>query len=425
MHSGRVVAEGVGVWQSGGMPAITYSGAALQQGSRASIGWPRLFLCCRHIGKDRWLQRGERFVDSCERREVAVRKRRNSSWEWLFWLWIALAFSCELSAKEWRVGVLYWSMNIPGQVAMRRGLEAEAKVLNDAARRDGKPAVKLEVRVAGDGEAGIENQIRQMKELIAARVDLLVVQPTDNAALAEALKAANQARIPVVAYDQYISGGTLAAYRTSDNYQAGFLDGEYIASRFGADHTVRLIMVEYPHVSSTVERVDGFLDALGKAPRRYKVLKSYTAVEPVAGRKAAADLLRDFPERGSVDVVFTVNDGGGLAVVKELAAAGRDEILVATIDGDPASVENIKAKRLTVIDSAQFCGPLGAEAMKAAHAILSGGKPPYHALVPVFPITRETLQLYPGWEGPIPAKFDKPWPSENPQWRGELRIVKP
>jgi ribose transport system substrate-binding protein len=316
-------------------------------------------------------------------------------------------------------------MNIPGQVAMRRGLEAEAKDLNDAARRGGKPEMKLEVRVAGDGEAGIENQIRQMMELISAGVDLLVVQPTDNAALAEALRAANQARIPVVAFDQYISGGTLAAYRTSDNYQAGFLDGEYIASRFKADHTVRLILVEYPHVSSTVERVDGFLDALGKAPRRYKVLKSYTAVEPVAGRKAAADLLRDFPERGSVDVVFTVNDGGGLAVVDELAAAGRDEILVATIDGDPASVENIKAKRLTVIDSAQFCGPLGGEAMKAAHTILSGGKPPYHALVPVYPITTETLQHYPGWKGPIPAKLDKPWPSENPQWRGELRTVKP
>jgi ribose transport system substrate-binding protein len=328
-------------------------------------------------------------------------------------------------ARELNVGVLYWSMNIPGQVAMRTGLEAEVKSINKAALADGRPTVKLEIRVAGDGEAGIENQIRQMRELVAMRVDLIVVQPTDNAALAGSLRAANKSGIPVVAYDQYISGGVLAAYRTSNNYQAGYLDGEYIASRFPKAQEIRLILVEYPHVSSTVERVNGFLDALKEAGRRYLVLKSYSAVEPISGKKAASDILHDFPKAGSIDVVFTVNDGGGLSVVKGLSHAGRREIMVATIDGDPASVENIKAGHLTVIDSAQFCGPLGAEAMKAAYALLTGGAPPFHALVPVFPITRETLHLYPGWLGPIPAGFKKPWKSKSPQWQGSLVIVKP
>jgi ribose transport system substrate-binding protein len=335
-----------------------------------------------------------------------------------------LLFAPPADAREFQVGVLYWSMSIPGQVAMRRGLEAEAERLNKAALADGKPTVRLEIRVAGDGEAGIEKQIRQMHELVTMPLDLLIVQPTDNAALAAPLRAANKAGIPVVAYDQYISGGGLAAYRTSDNYQAGYLDGEYIASRFPEDKEICLVLVEYPHVSSTVERVNGFLDALKEAGLHYKVLKSYSAVEPVSGQQAAHDILRDFPKAGSIDVVFTVNDGGGLSVVKGLSEAGRDEIMVATIDGDPASVENIKAGRLTVVDSAQFCGPLGAEAMKAAYAVLTGGSPPYHALVPVFPVTRDTLDLYPGWQGPIPAGFTKPWRSHLPQWQGIMRIVK-
>ena len=328
-------------------------------------------------------------------------------------------------ARDYRVGVLYWSMNIPGQVAMRNGLEAQAQTLNALAKSQGKPSVILETRVAGDGEAGIENQIRQMRELIGAPVDAIIVQPTDNAALAAPLREANKAGIPVVAYDQYISGGTLAAFRTSDNYQAGHLDGEYIASRFPDDREIRLVLVEYPNVSSTVERVNGFLDALELLKKRYKVLKSYSAVEPVGGRKAALEILKDFPAPGSIDVIFTVNDGGGLAVVEGLSAAGRTEIMIATVDGDPASVANIRAKRLTAIDAAQFCGPLGAEAMNAAYALLSGEKPPYHALVPVFPITRETLAIYPGWQGPIPAPFTKPWPSATPEWTGRLNIVKP
>lgn len=327
--------------------------------------------------------------------------------------------------KEFRVGVLYWSGNIPGQVAMSKGLEAEARRVNADAAAKGRPTVQLVIRTAGDGSSGIENQIRQMKELVHDKVDLLIVQPTDNAALAEPLRMANRAGIPVVAYDQYISGGTLAAYRTSDNYQAGYLDGEYIASKFPREKQLRIVLVEYPHVSSTVERVNGFIDALEQAGQKYRVLKSYTAVEPVSGAKAGAALLKDFPARGSIDVVFTVNDGGGLAVVEKLAKAGRNEIMVATIDGDPASVKNIRAGRLTVIDAAQFCGPLGAEAFKAAYALLNREKIPYHALVPVFPITKETLKQYPGWMGPIPAAFAKPWKSPVPQWSGTMRTVKP
>lgn len=327
-------------------------------------------------------------------------------------------------SEEKRVGVLYWSSNIPGQVAMSRGLEQEAEKINALSVSSGKPAVKLLVRVAGDGPSGIENQIRQMYELIEEKVDVLVVQPTDNAALAAPLREANKAGIPVVAYDQYISGGHLAAYRTSDNYQGGFLDGEYIASLFPDEKELRVVLVEYPHVSSTVERVNGFIDALSLAKQKFKILKSYIAVEPVSGKKAAEDLLQDFPVKGEVDVVFTVNDGGGLALVEVLAKAGRDEIKVATVDGDPASVENIRRGRLTVVDSAQFCGPLGAEAMKCAYAVLLGEKTPYHSLVPVFPVTRETLGIYPGWYGPVPEGFEKSWKSSLPRWSGEMRVIK-
>ena len=41
------------------------------------------------------------------------------------------------------IGVLYWSMNIPGQVAMRKGLEAEAERIN-ADSNGTQPRVILE-----------------------------------------------------------------------------------------------------------------------------------------------------------------------------------------------------------------------------------------------------------------------------------------
>lgn len=321
------------------------------------------------------------------------------------------------------MGVLYWSMNIPGQVAMRQGLEAEADRINRT--RGDKPGVKLIVHVAGDGEEGMERQVKRMDEFIEMKLDLIIVQPTDIAALGHPLQKANQAGIPVVAYDQYIIGGKLACYITSNNYQAGYLDGEYIASKFPDDQKIRIILVEYPHVSSTVRRVDGFMDALQASEQSYEILKSYYAVEPESGRIAGQQILSDFPEKGSIDVVFTVNDGGGLPIINALTKAGRTEILGATIDGDPDSVEIIKNNGITVIDSAQFCGIMGAEAMKAAYKILLGQEVPNHQLVPVFPITRETLDKYKGWMGPVPSRFKKPWKSKVPYWEGTMEIVSP
>lgn len=325
------------------------------------------------------------------------------------------------AGKPLRIGVLYWSMNIPGQVAMRKGLEEEAQRINATAQLNKLPQLQLIPQVAGDGAPGIERQIAQMFEMVKKKPDIIIVQPTDNAALAAPLRAANQAGIPVVAYDQYISGGTLAAYITSDNQQAGYLDGEYLAAHFPNQTSIKLILVEYPRVSSTVERLNGFLDALRDHDQAYQILKTYEAVEPVAGRRTGQQILRDFPAKGSVDALFSVNDGGGLSVVDALAQAGRNEIIVASIDGDPQSVDNIRKQRLTHIDTAQFCGPLGAEAIKAAYAIATGKPTPRKALVPVFPITRETLVRYPGWGGPIPAKFTKPWIARNPLWEGAVK----
>jgi len=322
---------------------------------------------------------------------------------------------------HYRVGVLYWSSTIEGQVVMRQGLEAELARINEREQVD----IELISRVAGDGTEGQYRQIEQMRELLAMDLDALIVQPTDNVALAAPLREANQRGIPVVAYDQYIEGGELAAFITSDNRQAGELDGEYVASRFADDHEIRIALVEYPQVSSTVERVDGFFDALRERKQAFEIVGTYQAVEPIGGRAAGEKILEDFPKRGSVDVVFTVNDGGGLAVIDVLAAAGRDEILVATVDGDPKSVENIRAGRLTVIDSAQFCGPLGALALSATNDLLRGKQVPRQQLVPVFPVTRETLDTYPGWSGPISAAFDKPWPSATPRWSPIPRAAKP
>ena len=84
------------------------------------------------------------------------------------------------------------------------------------------------------------------------------------------------------------------------------------------------------------------------------------------------------------------------------------------------SLDNLRHQRLTRINAAQFAGPMGALAASTTYALLRGEKVPAQQLVPTFPVTRETLARYPGWTGPIPADFDKPWPSKTPRWQGQV-----
>lgn len=316
-----------------------------------------------------------------------------------------LVCQAESDKKVYRVATLFWSMNIDGQVAMRKGLEEQFKSLNE----NGKIEVQLTAFVAGDGESGIKNQVGQMINAINKKFDLIIIQPTDNAALSKALKMANEQSIPVIAYDQYIVDGELASFITSNNYQAGALGGEYISSLYAPNTEIKIVLVDYPNVSSTIDRVQGFFDALKARKQKYRVIANFQAVEPVGGLLAAKEILATFPLKNSIDVIFTINDGGGLPIVNELAKAGRNEIKVASIDGDPVSVENIRRSRLTVIDSAQFCAEIGRESAKQAYDLLLGKSIPKKVLVPTFPITKKTLDRYPGWLGRIPKSFTKPW----------------
>lgn len=318
------------------------------------------------------------------------------------------------AVADWAVPVLYWSMKIEGQVAMRKGLEEEIALFNKTAPKK----IELIPYVAGEGRKGTLTQVSQLEEAIKKNPRALIIQPTDNSALASGLQEANRKKIPVIAYDQYIVNGNLLSYITSDNFQAGLDNGHYISSLFPKDKTLRLAVMEYPRVSSTMDRVDGFFTALRREKRKFKVLGRYEAVDPASGTAAAKKFLKDFPQPNSVDVILSVNDGGGLSLVKMLQERKRTEILHATFDGDPLSIKNIREKKNTVIDSAQFCAELGRETARNLIAHLQGKEISAKKLIPTFPVTLNNLRQYSGWMGmPPQSKLTAPEKSLPPPTR--------
>jgi len=328
-----------------------------------------------------------------------------------------LATSIFANAKDYRVAALYWSMDIEGQVAMRKGVEQRAQQITKTT----EDKILIEPYVAGNGREGAKRQIEQFYSVLKDRtpVDLIIIQPTDNSALIGPLQLANKLKIPVIAYDQYILGGELTSFITSNNYQAGKLNAQYIEKLYPNDYEIKLILVEYPRVTSTIDRVEGFIDTFKKVHQNFKILKSYSAVEPVGGKKVGEEILKDFPDKNSVDVIFTINDGGGLPIVEVLAKAKRNEIKVAAIDGDPRSIQNIRDKKLTVINSAQFCSQIGRESMQAGYDFLKNKKVSRRMLIPTFPVTTKTLGSYTGMEGELPKAIKLPWSKKR--WQNQIK----
>lgn len=323
-------------------------------------------------------------------------------------------------AKDFRIAALYWSMDIEGQVSMRKGVEERAKLIT----KNTQDRIIIEAYVAGNGKDGTKKQIEQFYKVLKDRkpVDLIIIQPTDNSALIGPLQMANKLKVPVIAYDQYIIGGELTSFITSNNYQAGKLNAEYIESLYPNDYEIKLILVEYPRVTSTVDRVEGFIDTLKNTDQKYKILKSYTAVEPIEGKKVGKSILKDFPKKNSIDVIFTINDGGGLPIVDALSSAGRKEIKVATIDGDPMSIKNVTSKNLSVINSAQFCAQIGRESMQAGYNFLKKKEVSKRILIPTYPVTNKTLENFTGMDGHIPKSLTLPW--NNLKWNNQVKRLK-
>ncbi|WP_413294965.1 substrate-binding domain-containing protein [Bdellovibrio sp. HCB185ZH] len=235
-------------------------------------------------------------------------------------------------AKDLDVHVFYWSSRIEAQVSMRRGLEEEIKKYNQSGA--GK-TINLIPHVAGEGRLGVSNQIHQLESAIDANPDALIVQPTDISTVSRAVQDAGLKKIPVFTFDQFILNAKVQSYVASDNYQAGWNNGIYVESLFPRGQEIKIVMFEYTRVSAVINRIDGFFDALRSRNRKFVVLKRYESVDPVSASEAVASLLKEFPKKRSVDLIFTVNDGAGNTVVEKLGTKAEKKFCMRRLMGIP------------------------------------------------------------------------------------------
>ncbi|TKH11606.1 ribose ABC transporter substrate-binding protein RbsB [Peribacillus simplex] len=272
------------------------------------------------------------------------------------------------SMKDVKVGVSISTLNNPFFVSLKDGIEKEAK----------EKGMKVTVVDAQDDTA---KQISGIEDLILQKVDVLLVNPTDSAAISSAVQSANEAGIPVITIDRSSDEGDIETFIASDNVAGGEMAAEYLVKELG--EKAKVVELEgVSGASATRERGKGFHNI---ADKQLDVLTSQTAeFDRTKGLNVMENILQGNKD---IQAVFAHNDEMALGAIEAIKAAGKDIIVVGFDGNDDAlkSVENGELKATI----AQQPALIGEEAVNAAEKILKGDKVDDTISVPLKLVTKE------------------------------------
>jgi ribose transport system substrate-binding protein len=270
---------------------------------------------------------------------------------------IATALLLASAALAQTIGLSVSTLNNPFFVDLRDGAQEMADELG------------FELLVT-DAQDSVSTQISDIEDLIQRGVDVLIVNPTDSAAVVPAVMGANDAGIPVIAVDRGVDGGDLAYFIASDNVAGGSTAAEYICERLGGSGNV-VELEGIPGVSATNERGQGFNTFIRENCADVEIVSRQTAnFNRAEGLTVMENILTAQPE---IDAVFAHNDEMALGALQAIEASGRD-ILVVGFDATADAVQAVQECRLGAT-VAQQPSQLGAQAVEAAAEIIASGAP--------------------------------------------------
>ena len=225
--------------------------------------------------------------------------------------------------------------------------------------------VELKFAAAYDSD---ERQVQQIDSLVNEGIDLLIVAPNQVQTISPAIDRAYDKGIPVIVFERKTSSQKYTAFISADNYEMGRIMGEYIVSRLHGHGSV-LEIKGLEGSSPSIERHNGFMEALKKAPG-IKVVGSLQGdwTEPTAYERTKQWLVNHQDVR--IDLVFGANDRTAMGARKALSHL--EAPLYCGIDGLPGENGGIQLVRDSLLDASYIYPTHGDQIIDLAIRILDG-----------------------------------------------------
>jgi len=223
--------------------------------------------------------------------------------------------------------------------------------------------------------AEVEKQIELADDMITKKVDALILDPIDGAAMVPSVVKANEAGIPVIIIDGPLDedavtsqGAEYVTFVGTDNFAAAQLGGEFIAEQYPDGAKIAMLTGTVGH-SIGDKRIAGFyegiagneaLDVVSEQPTDWTSDQGYTVMQNV---------LTANPD---IEVVYCCSGLIALGAVEAIQQAGLgDQIQVLGYDGSKEEQEKIlEGQMLGTI--AQSPTEIAEKSIDAAIAYLKG-----------------------------------------------------
>ncbi|MCA0984256.1 ribose ABC transporter substrate-binding protein RbsB [Halobacillus yeomjeoni] len=254
-----------------------------------------------------------------------------------------------------KIGLSISTLNNPFFVSLRDGAEAAAKEAG------------YEIKTV-DAQNDPATQVSDIEDLLQQDIDVLLVNPTDSAAIVSAIESANQAGVPVITVDRTADGGEVVTHIASDNVAGGEMAGEFIAEQLGENGKV-VELEGIPGASATRERGEGF----------HNIVDGKDSIEVVAQQSANFDrsegltvMENILQSTDSLDAVFAHNDEMALGAVQALESQNMlEDVIVVGFDATDDARTAVSEGRMdaTVAQQPEL---IGEEAITAAGKVVAG-----------------------------------------------------
>ncbi len=238
----------------------------------------------------------------------------------------------------------------------------------------------IEITAVTDANFSAEKQVSDLETIMAKEPDILVSIPTDATSTANAYQRVADSGIKVVFMDNVPSGFTAGENYVScvsaDNYGNGLIAADLIGEALGGKGKIGIIYYDVDFFVAN-QRLEAFEKEMAEKYPEIEVV-SKMGFQDENGCDVVADAM--ITQNPNIEAMFVHWDIPCEGALSALRAAGRDDILLSTIDlGNNIAKEIAEGNVLGL--GAQLPYDQGvAEATLAAYALLGKEAPAYVAV---------------------------------------------